>query len=92
MESVIQSEKECYVCGTTQGLHCHHVFFGNPNRKHSEKFGMKVWLCWEHHTGSTGAHQNRALDLHLKKLAQREFEARFGNRDAFRVVFGKSFL
>lgn len=92
MKSIIQSEKECFVCKTTSNLHDHHIIFGTSNRKNSEKYGLKVWLCMEHHTGSTGAHQNRALDLRLKKLAQREFEAQFGNRDVFCKVFGKSFL
>jgi len=66
MKSIIQSEKECFVCKTTSNLHDHHILFGTSNRKNSEKYGLKVWLCMEHHTGSAGAHQNRALDLYLK--------------------------
>lgn len=63
--------EECFVCKTTQNIHIHHIFMG-ANRKHSEKYHCIVALCQEHHTGCTGAHQNRALDLYLKKLAQRE--------------------
>ena len=41
MNSVLQSEKECFVCGTNLNLHSHHIFFGTANRKLSEKYGMK---------------------------------------------------
>jgi hypothetical protein len=92
MQSVIQDEKECYVCKTTLNLHDHHIFFGTANRKQSEKYGMKVWLCQEHHTGSTGVHFNKPLDLHLKKLAQEHFEGKIGTRECCRRVFGKSYL
>lgn len=91
-KSVIQSEKECFVCGTTYNLHDHHIFFGTANRKQSEKYGMKVWLCQEHHTGSSGVHFNRDLDLHLKKLAQEKFEALYGANTRFIDVFGKNYL
>ena len=92
MKSIIQSSKECYVCGTTYNLQDHHIIFGTSNRKNSEKYGLKCWLCQEHHTGSAGVHQNRDLDLHLKKLAQEYFETVYGARNDFREVFGKSYL
>lgn len=92
MKSIIQSEKECYVCKTVFGLHDHHVIFGTSNRKNSESYGLKVWLCAEHHTGSAGVHHNRSLDLHLKKIAQEHFEAKYGDRNDFRRVFGKSYM
>ena len=92
MESVLQEVKECYVCKSTYNLHSHHVFFGTANRKQSEKYGMKVWLCMEHHTGSSGVHHNRDLDLHLKKFAQRKFEALYGDNTSFQKVFGRNYL
>jgi hypothetical protein len=92
MKSIIQTEKQCFVCGTTYNLHDHHIIYGTSNRKQSEKYGLKVWLCQEHHTGSAGVHFNRDLDLHLKKLAQEHFEAKYGARNEFRMVFGKSYL
>ena len=91
MKSIIQNNKECYVCKTIYNLHSHHIFFGTSNRKQSEKYGMKVWLCQEHHTGNTGVHFNKDLDLHLKKLAQIQFEAVYGDSEVFRGVFGKSY-
>lgn len=92
MKSIIQSNKECYVCKTTFGLHDHHIIFGTANRKKSEQYGLKVWLCQEHHTGQTGVHFNKALDLKLKKIAQRNFEMIHGSREQFLREFGKNFL
>lgn len=92
MKSIIQTTKECYVCKTTFNLQDHHIIYGTSNRKQSEKYGLKVWLCQEHHTGSTGVHFNKSLDNHLKKLAQEHFEAEYGTREYFRSVFGRSYL
>ena len=92
MKSVIQIDKECFYCRTTQNLHSHHIFFGVSNRKNSETYGMKVWLCQEHHTGRAGVHHNRDMDLALKEMAQRDFEKLFGDRETFRKIFGKSWL
>ena len=93
MESIIQKEKECLVCGTTQNLHRHHVFGGVSNRKCSERHGMTVWLCARHHNMSNaGIHFNRDLDLKVKKYAQEVFEANLGDRNDFRRIFGRSYL
>lgn len=92
MESILQHEKECYLCGRMTDLEEHHVIFGNPNRKNSEKYGLKVWLCAEHHRGNEGPHHRRDVDVALKIMAQTAFEARYGDRDDFRRVFGKSWL
>ena len=92
MKSVLQDKKECYACGTTYNLHDHHIIFGTANRRNSEKYGLKVFLCQEHHTGSAGVHFNRDFDLRLKKMAQTHFEAEFGARNEFVSIFGKSYL
>lgn len=93
MKSIIQKEKQCFVCGTTLNLHDHHIFFGTSNRQQSEKHGMKVWLCAYHHNMSNaGVHFDKELDLRLKKLAQECFESTYGDRNTFRRVFGKSYL
>lgn len=93
MGSIIQEEKECFVCKTRQGLHKHHVFYGTANREKSEQYGLTVWLCGRHHNMSDeGVHFNKELDDKLKKHAQRKFESTHGNREAFRMIFGKSFI
>lgn len=70
MNSILQCKKECYVCKIASNLEAHHLFFGQANRKLSEKYGLKVPLCYEHHRGTNGVHgkNGRQLDLRLKKL------------------------
>ena len=93
MKSIIQSKKECYVCETAFNLHDHHCIYGTANRKNSEKYGLKVWLCAYHHNMSNeGVHFNKELDAHLKKLSQDKFEEIHGTREEFRKIFGKSYL
>lgn len=93
MKSIIQENKECYVCGTTYNLHSHHIYFGNPGRKLSEKYGMKVYLCWLHHEGTHGVHgkHGHELDMKLKKKGQEVFEKRYPDLD-FKKIFGKNYL
>lgn len=93
MKSVLQKTKKCYVCGTTYGLHDHHILYGTSNRKQSEKRGLKVWLCGVHHNLSNeGVHFNKDLDNHLKTMAQEYYEEHYGTREDFRKEFGKSYL
>ena len=92
MKSVLQASKECYVCGRTDQLHDHHVIYGGANRRISEKYGLKVWLCYEHHTGNAGVHFNPELNQQLHEIAQRFYESHYGNREDFRRDFGKSWL
>ena len=91
MKSILQTEKECFICKTNYSLEEHHVFFGFANRKLSEKNGLKVWLCPEHHRGNSGAHNNRETDLSIKKYAQTEYEKEH-SREEFIRIFGKSYL
>lgn len=93
MESIMQDEKECLVCGTTQGLHLHHIFYGTSNRKNSDRYGLTVWLCGPHHNMSDiGVHFNKELDTTLKEQAQMKFEEQIGTRADFIRIFGKSVL
>ena len=73
-ESILQTEKECWFCSAKIGLEEHHIFAGVANRKISEKYGLKVWLCHRHHTGADGAQYDRDLNLLLKQEAQKAFE------------------
>ncbi len=90
MKSILHDKDDgCFVCGNPY-VEEHHVFFGPANRKLSEKYGMKIYLCAEHHRGARGVHCNRALDLRLKRLAQKVFEDTF-DMD-FIAMFGQSYL
>lgn len=54
-KSILQKDKECYLCRrfynlrTTRGLEEHHILFGRGRRELSERYGLKVWLCHNHH-------------------------------------------
>lgn len=92
MKSVIQGKKECYVCHATLNLHEHHIFYGTSNRKKSEKYGLKIWLCARHHNLSNeGVHFNKELDISIKRMAQSKFEENH-TRHEFIRIFGKSYL
>lgn len=94
MKSIMQEDKTVdYFTGQPAPvLEEHHIFFGNPGRKNSEKYGLKVYLTPERHRGKNGPHQNRDIDLMLKRLAQRAFERVHGNRELFMKIFGRNYL
>ena len=70
MESIIQKDKRCLVCGTQYNLMIHHVFFGTGKRTISEKYGLTVMLCGHHHSLSReGVHFNKQLDNEIKAMA-----------------------
>lgn len=92
MKSVIQKNKECYVCKTTCGLHEHHIIYGTANRKKSEKHGFKVWLCGRHHNLSNeGVHFNKKFDLHLKCICQEWWLGNGHTKDEWIIEFGRWF-
>lgn len=68
------------------------VFYGNSNRKQSEKYGCWVWLCGKHHNLSDfGIHFDKELDLKVKKMAQSKFEENH-SRQEFMQIFGKNWI
>ena len=115
MKSILQDKKSgcCYICehwrgddSIKRGLEEHHIFYG-PNRRLSERYGLKVMLCRYHHQGDIhGAHDaihnnpDRTNDQRLKAIAPHAWEKRFAKAPAgtekaheeFRAVFGKNYL
>lgn len=89
MKSIIQRDKQCFVCGSPY-VHEHHIFGGVANRKLSEKYGLKCYLCQPHHTGNAGVHFDKKFDTELKKYAQRKFMETY-DKD-FVAIFGKNYL
>lgn len=90
MKSIIQKTKQCYVCGQVTNLHSHHILFGK-NRSNAEKYGLKVWLCYQHHINGVHGRDGHALDLKLKQIAQRTFEEKH-TRKEFIKIFGRNYL
>ena len=92
MKSIIQTEKECYICGSTLDLESHHILFGRGMRPIADKLGLKVWLCPFHHRHSKGGvHGNRELDLKLKQIAQRKYEETH-SREEWLARIGRNYL
>lgn len=73
-------------------LHEHHVFFGWANRRLSEKHGLKVYLCLNHHEiGKEAVHVNAKINKMLQAYAQRKFEEKWPNKD-FISIFGRNYI
>lgn len=92
-----KSSGTCYLCelagdySTKPDLHEHHVF-GGPNRKHSEEYGLKVYLCPQCHLyGRHAAHKNKNTALLLHMHGQRAFEKEH-TREEFVEIFGRRYL
>lgn len=88
---IVESMDNCFVCGSPY-VEVHHIMYGTANRKLSDKYGLIVPLCQEHHRGQTGVHFKRDLDICLKKLAQEKFNSVYGANKSFLEVFGKNYL
>lgn len=97
MRSIIQKAKECYLCRhlyyqiNTKNLEEHHIIYGTGSRQVSERLGLKVWLCHEHHQGDKGVHYNPELRYMLCKIAQVKYEARHSHQE-WMVEIGRNYL
>lgn len=93
--SVLQKDLGiCFVTGSNN-VALHHVFPGNGRRKKCEKYGFIVALEPRYHNESNycvHAIPNAGLDLQLKQMAQRYFEAHYGTRTDFISEFGRNYL
>lgn len=85
-KSIIQHDKYCFLCFTTIGLECHHIFAGTANKKISEKYGLKIWLCHKCHTGKDGAQYNKEINLKLKQTAQMAFEKEHTRAEWMQII------
>lgn len=73
MKTVIQDNKECYLCGTNLNLEEHHCLNGG-DRKKCEQDGLKVWLCVNcHHVAPHSAHRSIKTRIRLKQVAQAKY-------------------
>lgn len=92
--SILQDEKVCYLTGSTNNLDCHHVFFGNANRRISDENGFWVWLRHDFHIADSPnktPHNDVTLDKYLKKMCQEKFEETH-TRDEFMELIGRNYL
>lgn len=100
MKSIMHRKEDhtCFLCmilnddiRTRKNLEEHHVFGGWSNRKLSEKYGLKVYLCHEHHTGDKGVHTDKTKAQLLHQLGQKKFEETYPDLE-FRKIFGRNYL
>lgn len=102
MKSILHDKgsRTCFLCvrllndySEKSVLEEHHVFGGNPNRKNSERYGLKVYLCPEHHrTSNEAVHRpdrnwNQRM---LQIIGQKYFETAYPQLD-FVEIFGKNY-
>lgn len=94
MKSILQREKRCYTCGLYAPVEEHHTIFGNANRKISEKYGFKVFLCPEHHRGTAGVHGRlgHSLDIRLKQDTEKKFIQQGHTKEEWIKLVGKNYL
>ena len=72
-KSILQDEKECFICHTTQNLERHHIF-GGAYRSKSERDGLTVYLCHRHHNEPPcGVHHDRERMDWLRAIGQRRY-------------------
>lgn len=89
----------CYLCAKLNQdyrihsyLEEHHIFSGNPGRKLSEEYGLKVHLCLHHHReGPEAVHNNYQNMRLLQQEGQQAFLAAYPDKN-FRGIFGKNYL
>ena len=94
-----KEDRTCYLCellngdsDTRRNLQEHHVMSGTANRKLSEHYGLKVYLCLQHHTaGVMAVHNNAGLQSLLRRKAQEIFEKKYSH-EKWMEVFGRNYL
>lgn len=90
MKSIMHNKMDgtCYLCMRLNDdyhqrlyLQEHHAMPGTANRKKSEKYGLKVYLCLHHHTvGPEAVHNNIENQRLIQREAQRAFEKKYPRR------------
>lgn len=92
MKSIIQEDKDiCYIC-KGRASEEHHCIYGTANRKLSEKYGLKVYLCPScHRLGKLAVHKNYFTDIKVKQAAQQKFNEVYPDLN-FLKIFGKNYL
>ncbi|MBR0149467.1 MAG: hypothetical protein IJM23_09820 [Lachnospiraceae bacterium] len=99
MKSIMHDKKDgtCYLCMAAGDymrkaiLEEHHAIHGTANRRLSEKWGLKVYLCPAHHRRIHDSKDGRKDDLYIQRAAQDAFRERYPHED-FRQIFGKNIL
>lgn len=85
----------CYYTGSNV-VERHHVFYGmgGDKKKPCEEYGYVVPLRPDLHPNGVQAteYARKVLDLYLKQECQKDFESKYGTREEFVRIFGRSYL
>lgn len=95
MQSIIQRERACFLCGAQYPLECHHCMHGSANRRLADEDGLTVYLCHRCHRGTYGVHgrEGHDLDLTLKKIAETRWIQMTGKtKEDFIRRYGRNYL
>lgn len=95
--SIIQKDRSvCFICGKNDqadyfGLDEHHVF-GASNRKKSEKYGLKVYICHDS-CHLNGVHKNAKLNRKVQSVVQKRAMQYYGwSVEDFIGIFGRNYI
>lgn len=92
-----ENDKKCFICGRCGDTELHHCISGVSNRKNSENYGLKIYLCrlchsQLHDKGKVFIDEwHYVTETDIKIMAQRKWEETYGSREDFIKIFGKSF-
>lgn len=99
-KSIMHDKRDgtCYLCILLNqdydrriNLEEHHAIEGNPGRKLSEHYGLKVYLCIPHHrTSQEAVHKNLQNRRLIEKAAQKAFEKKYSH-ELWMEVFGRNY-
>lgn len=90
LKSIITKDLDhCYFCGAPEAQ-IHHIFNGSMKRK-SEKYGLIMPLCMNHHTGAEGVHTIPGKMTATKEFGQRMFELYHPELN-FLEIFKKNYI
>lgn len=89
----------CYLCMMLNGDYDdhkvteeHHAVFGVQNRSRAEHWGLKVYLCPDHHrNGKEAVHKNYKVTRYLQEKAQQAFE-KFHPELNWMEEFGRNYI
>jgi len=89
----------CYLCmylnhdyAKRSVLEEHHVLMGTAGRKTAEHYGLKVYLCPQHHRlAESAVHRNIDTQRLLQRKAQEIFEEKYSHALWMQKV-GRSYL
>lgn len=92
MGQTFDPRTRCHVCGSTENLQWHHIFNG-PVRKASTNYGCGCYLCWEHHLGNGGVHNNRELaDMIRAECEMWWLQTYHKSIGEFIQIFGRNYI